>query len=64
MKPTYDDLLNVLKKAKVAMDNVASLAQQHNPETGFLKDVDPYEAYRTLLPAMIHVNDAISEAEA
>lgn len=54
---TPRELVKILKDAHEAMGKVATMCQVHNLHTGFLNDVNPYDAYRTLLPSMVKAGE-------
>ena len=56
-------LIDALKESQIALAEIASLAQQHNPKTGFYRPIDPYLAYSTVRTAFIHAKQAIEKTE-
>lgn len=58
---TPAELVKILKDAHEAMGKVAAMCQVHNPHTGFLNDVNPYDAYRILLPSMVKAGEVFAK---
>lgn len=52
-----DDLRDALRDTMQAIDKVLSMAQQHDPTTGFYKNVNPYELLEILQTTAICVKN-------
>lgn len=52
----YPELVEALQEAKGTLAAIAEMSQRHDPETGFLRDLSPYDTYRSLLPCFQRIN--------
>lgn len=52
----YPELVEALQEAKGTLAAIAEMSQRHDPETGFLRDLSPYDTYRSLLPCFQRLN--------
>lgn len=49
---SFPALVEALGEAKGTLEAIAEMSQRHNPETGFKRDLDPYDTYSAILPCM------------
>lgn len=52
----YPELVEALREAKGTLAAIAEMSQRHDPETGFKRDLSPYDTYRSLLPCFQRLN--------
>ncbi len=52
----YPELVEALQEANGTLAAIAEMSQRHDPETGFLRDLSPYDTYRSLLPCFQRLN--------
>ena len=59
------ELLEACKVLLKAADELMRLAQQHDPETGYYRPVNPYNVLNLLQtePVCIHAREAVAKAE-